>query len=282
MNPHRLSLRATGHLPVGCGYLNLEYHLGDTGVYLDLCQAKEYRTACCDKGLEGGSRWAWAKRGPPVHGGPKATSASRSPDRSPGGDGRAVRGARERAKHRRRIMRAVRDLLATDDANDLKVADIARTAGCSAATVHNHFPNALPDILGAIAAEIMGAATHRYEIGAPKWSGLDKARGYVQSVADEFYKVGNLTARVVSVSVDQARKGQWLEDTALEALIGCFDAATEAEELPGTSADLARLTHLLFHGALYSWSLGSLNDDEFLYWAGQSVDLAVNARRCLR
>ena len=46
MNPHRLSLNATGHLPVEYGYLNFEYRLGDAAVYLDLCQAKEYRTAC--------------------------------------------------------------------------------------------------------------------------------------------------------------------------------------------------------------------------------------------
>ena len=46
VNLHRLSLRATGHLPVECGYLNFEYRLSDAEVYLDLCQAKEYRTAC--------------------------------------------------------------------------------------------------------------------------------------------------------------------------------------------------------------------------------------------
>ena len=215
-----------------------------------------------------------------MHGGPKATSASRSPDRSPGGDGRAVRAARERDKHHRRILRAARDLFTDPEGDDPKVSDIAQAAACSTATIHNHFPNAVPDILGAITFELMNAAFDRYKTTAAELSGLDLPRAYVQAVSDEFYKAGTLTARIVGASVELARHGRWLDEPGTTQLAGCFADAAKTEELPGTPDDLARLTHLLLQGALYSWSLRSLTDDEYLYWAGQSADLAIKARRC--
>ena len=39
------------------------------------------------------------------------------------------------------------------EGDDPKVSDIAQAAACSTATIHNHFPNAVPDILGAITSE---------------------------------------------------------------------------------------------------------------------------------
>ena len=215
-----------------------------------------------------------------MHGGPKPTGTSAPLDRPPEGDGRAVRAARERAKHHRRILRAARDLFTDPEGDDPKVSDIAQAAACSTATIHNHFPNAVPDILGAITFELMNAAFDRYKTTAAELSGLDLPRAYVEAVSDEFYKAGTLTARIVGASVELARHGRWLDDPGMSLLAGCFADAGKTEELPGTPDDLARLTHLLLQGALYSWSLRSLTDDEYLYWAGQSADLAIKARRC--
>ena len=215
-----------------------------------------------------------------MHGGPEPTGTSAPLDPSPEGDGRVVRAARERAKHRRRILRAARDLFTDPEGGDPKVSDIAQAAACSTATIHNHFPNAVPDILGAITLELMNAAFARYKTTAAELSGLDLPRAYVQAVSDEFYKAGTLTARIVGASVELARHGRWLDDPGISLLAGCFTDAGKTEELPGTPDDLARLTHLLLQGALYSWSIRSLTDDEYLYWAGQSADLAIKARRC--
>ena len=125
-----------------------------------------------------------------MHGGPEPTGTSAPLDRSPEGDGRVVRAARERAKHRRRILRAARDLFMDPEGDDPKVSDIAQAAACSTATIHNHFPNAVPDILGAITLELMNAAFARYKTTAAELSGLDLPRAYVQAVSDEFYKAG--------------------------------------------------------------------------------------------
>ena len=218
-----------------------------------------------------------------MHDGPLAESALRSsPVPSRTGDGRSARGARERAQSRQRILSSVRDIVSVSADNDLKIEDIARVAGCSRATVHNHFPHALPGIFEALAAETVETAVRRYRIDSNKYSGLDKPRRFIGLTADEFHKAGGLAVAMVRASVDQTMNSAWPWGLGYQATIDCYDEAAEDDDLPGASVDLAEVTHVHFYGSLYLWTVGRLDADGFLQSAKSSVDLAIRALQASR
>ena len=218
-----------------------------------------------------------------MHDGPLAESALRSsPVPSRTGDGRSARGARERAQSRQRILSSVRDIVSASADNDLKIEDIARVAGCSRATVHNHFPPALPGIFEALAAETIETAVRRYRIDSNKYSGLDKPRHFIGLTADEFHKAGGLAIAMVRASVDQTVNSAWPWGLGYQTTIDCYDEAAEDDDLPGASVDLAEVTHVHFYGSLYLWTVGRLDADGFLQSAKSSVDLAINALQVSR
>ena len=217
-----------------------------------------------------------------MHDRPLAESALSSPVPSRTGDGRSVRGARARAQSRQRILSAVRDFAAADASTELKIEDIARVAGCSRATVHNHFPHAIPGIFEALAVETIETAIRRYRIDSKKYFGLDKPRHFIGLTADEFYKAGDLAVVMVRASVDQATDSPWPWGLGYETTVDCYDEAAEDDDLPGTSADLAEITHIHFYGSVYLWALGRLDSDKFLQSAKSSVDLAINALQVSR
>jgi len=211
-----------------------------------------------------------------------AQSALSSTVLSRTGDGRSARGARERAQSRQRILSAVRDIVAVNDGADLRIEDIARVAGCSRATVHNHFPHAIPGIFEALAVETVEAAIRRYRIYPGKHSGLDKPRHFVGLIADEFYKAGDLTVVMVRASVDQAASSAWPWGLGYQTTIDCYEEAASDVDLPGAPADLAETTLIHFYGSLYLWALGRLDGDRFLQSAKSSVDLALSALQLSR
>jgi len=218
-----------------------------------------------------------------LHDGPLAESALRSsPVPSRTGDGRSARGARERAQSRQRILSSVRDIVSASADNDLKIEDIARVAGCSRATVHNHFPHALPGIFEALAAETVETAVRRYRIDSNKYSGLDKPRRFIGLTADEFHKAGGLAVAMVRASVDQTMNSAWPWGLGYQTTIDCYDEAAEDDDLPGASVDLAEVTHVHFYGSLYLWTVGRLDADGFLQSAKSSVDLAIRALQVSR
>ena len=218
-----------------------------------------------------------------MHDGPLAESALRSsPVPSRTGDGRSARGARERAQSRQRILSSVRDIVSASADNDLKIEDIARVAGCSRATVHNHFPHALPGIFEALAAETVETAVRRYRIDSNKYSGLDKPRHFIGLTADEFHKAGGLAVAMVRASVDQTMNSAWPWGLGYQTTIDCYDEAAEDDDLPGASVDLAEVTHVHFYGSLYLWTVGRLDADGFLQSAKSSVDLAIRALQVSR
>ena len=218
-----------------------------------------------------------------MHDGPLAESALRSsPVPSRTGDGRSARGARERAQSRQRILSSVRDIVSVSADNDLKIEDIARVAGCSRATVHNHFPHALPGIFEALAAETVETAVRRYRIDSNKYSGLDKPRRFIGLTADEFHKAGGLAVAMVRASVDQTMNSTWPWGLGYQTTIDCYDEAAEDDDLPGASVDLAEVTHVHFYGSLYLWTVGRLDADGFLQSAKSSVDLAIRALQVSR
>lgn len=218
-----------------------------------------------------------------MHDGPLAESAlGSSPVPSRTGDGRSARGARERAQSRQRILSSVRDIVSVSADNDLKIEDIARVAGCSRATVHNHFPHALPGIFEALAAETVETAVRRYRIDSNKYSGLDKPRRFIGLTADEFHKAGGLAVAMVRASVDQTVNSAWPWGLGYQTTIDCYDEAAEDDDLPGASVDLAEVTHVHFYGSLYLWTVGRLDADGFLQSAKSSVDLAIRALQASR
>ena len=218
-----------------------------------------------------------------MHDRPLAESALRSsPVPSRTGDGRSARGARERAQSRQRILSSVRDIVSVSSGNDLRIEDIARVAGCSRATVHNHFPHALPGIFEALAAETVETAVRRYRIDSNRYSGLDKPRHFIGLTADEFYKAGELTVAMVRASVDQTMNSAWSWGLGYQTTIDCYDEAAEDDDLPGTSGDLAEVTHVHFYGSLYLWAVGRLDADGFLQSAKSSVELAIRALQVSR
>lgn len=218
-----------------------------------------------------------------MHDGPLAESAlGSSPVPSRTGDGRSARGARERAQSRQRILSSVRDIVSVSADNDLKIEDIARVAGCSRATVHNHFPHALPGIFEALAAETVETAVRRYRIDSNKYSGLDKPRRFIGLTADEFHKAGGLAVAMVRASVDQTVNSAWPWGLGYQTTIDCYDEAAEDDDLPGASVDLAEVTHVHFYGSLYLWTVGRLDADGFLQSAKSSVDLAIRALQVSR
>jgi len=166
--------------------------------------------------------------------------------------------------------------------NDLKIEDIARVAGCSRATVHNHFPHALPGIFEALAAETVETAVRRYRIDSNKYSGLDKPRRFIGLTADEFHKAGGLAVAMVRASVDQTVNSAWPWGLGNQTTIDCYDEAAEDDDLPGASVDLAEVTHVHFYGSLYLWTVGRLDADGFLQSAKSSVDLAIRALQVSR
>ena len=165
---------------------------------------------------------------------------------------------------------------------DLKIEDIARVAGCSRATVHNHFPHAIPGIFEALAVETVETAVRRYRIDSNKYSGLDKPRHFIGLTADEFHKAGELAVVMVRASVDQATNSTWPWGLGYQATIDCYDEAAEDDDLPGASVDLAEVTHVHFYGSLYLWTVGRLDADGFLQSAKSSVDLAIRALQVSR
>ena len=217
-----------------------------------------------------------------MHDRPLAESALSSPVPSRTGGGRSARGARDRAQSRQRILSSVRDIAAADASAELKIEDIARVAGCSRATVHNHFPHAIPGIFEALAVETIETAIRRYRIDSKKYFGLDKPRHFIGLTADEFYKAGDLAVVMVRASVDQATDSPWPWGLGYETTVDCYDEAAEDDDLPGTSADLAEITHIHFYGSVYLWALGRLDSDKFLQSAKSSVDLAINALQVSR
>ena len=218
-----------------------------------------------------------------MHDRPLAESALRSsPVPSRTGDGRSARGARERAQSRQRILSSVRDIVSASAGNDLKIEDIARVAGCSRATVHNHFPHALPGIFEALAAETIETAVRRYRIDSNRYSGLDKPRHFIGLTADEFHKSGGLAVAMVRASVDQTMNSAWSWGLGYQTTIDCYDEAAEDDDLPGASVDLAEVTHVHFYGSLYLWTVGRLDADGFLQSAKSSVDLAIRALQVSR
>jgi len=218
-----------------------------------------------------------------LHDGPLAESAlGSSPVPSRTGDGRSARGARERAQSRQRILSSVRDIVSVSADNDLKIEDIARVAGCSRATVHNHFPHALPGIFEALAAETVETAVRRYRIDSNKYSGLDKPRHFIGLTADEFHKAGGLAIAMVRASVDQTVNSAWPWGLGYQTTIDCYDEAAKDDDLPGASVDLAEVTHVHFYGSLYLWTVGRLDADGFLQSAKSSVDLAIRALQASR
>ena len=217
-----------------------------------------------------------------MHDRPLAESALSASVPSRTGDGRSARGARERALSRQRILSSVRDIVAVNDGVDLRIEDIARVAGCSRATVHNHFPHAIPGIFEALAVETVEAAIRRYRIDPDEHSGLDKPRHFVGLIADEFYKAGELAVVMVRASVDQVENSSWPWGIGYQATIDCYDEAAGDVDLPGATADLAETTLIHFYGSLYLWALGRLDGDRFLQSAKSSVDLALNALQVSR
>ncbi len=217
-----------------------------------------------------------------MHDRPLAESALSRPVPSRTGDGRSARGARERAQSRQRILSSVRDIVAVNAGTELKIEDIARVAGCSRATVHNHFPHAIPGIFEALAVETVETAVRRYRIDSKKYSGLDKPRHFIGLIADEFHKAGELAVVMVRASVDQATNSAWPWGLGYQTTIDCYDEAAEDDDLPGASVDLAEITHIHFYGSLYLWALGRLDGDRFLQSAKNSVDLAINALQVSR
>ena len=218
-----------------------------------------------------------------MHDRPLAESALRSsPVPSRTGDGRSARGARERAQSRQRILSSVRDIVSASAGNDLRIEDIARVAGCSRATVHNHFPHALPGIFEALAAETIETAVRRYRIDSNRYSGLDKPRHFIGLTADEFHKSGGLAVAMVRASVDQTMNSAWSWGLGYQTTIDCYDEAAEDDDLPGASVDLAEVTHVHFYGSLYLWAAGRLDADGFLQSAKSSVDLAIRALQVSR
>ena len=217
-----------------------------------------------------------------MHDRPLAESALSSPVSSRTGDGRSARGARARAQSRQRILSSVRDIAAADASTELKIEDIARVAGCSRATVHNHFPHAIPGIFEALAVETIETAIRRYRIDSKKYFGLDKPRHFIGLTADEFYKAGDLAVVMVRASVDQATDSPWPWGLGYETTVDCYDEAAEDDDLPGTSTDLAEIPHIHFYGSVYLWALGRLDSDKFLQSAKSSVDLAINALQVSR
>lgn len=217
-----------------------------------------------------------------MHDRPLAGGAVDSPVPSRVGDGRSLRGARERAQSRRRILSSVRDLVAVNDAVDLRIEDIARVAGCSRATVHNHFPHALPGIFGALAVETVEAAICRYQIDPDKHFGFDKPRHFVALLTDEFCKSGELAVAMIRASVDEANEDVWPWGLGLQAMIDSYDEAARDVDLPSTSEELAESTLIHYSGCLYLLAVGGFDGDRFLHAARSSVDLAVNALQASR
>jgi AcrR family transcriptional regulator len=177
---------------------------------------------------------------------------------------------------------SVRDIVSASAGTDLKIEDIARVAGCSRATVHNHFPHALPGIFEALAAETVETAVRRYRIDSNKYSGLDKPRRFIGLTADEFHKAGGLAVAMVRASVDQTMNSAWPWGLGYQTTIDCYDEAAEDDDLPGASVDLAEVTHVHFYGSLYLWTVGRLDADGFLQSAKSSVDLAIRALQVSR
>jgi AcrR family transcriptional regulator len=194
-------------------------------------------------------------------------------------DGRAVRAARERAKQHRRIVEATRLLLASNDVDSIRVADIADGAGCSTATIHNHFPNALPGILAAISEDIIQTAFKQFEKISKGFSGIELVRSYFKTVGEHICEQSDVAVPSIAISVDLASQGSWFDRKIFSDCEELFKKAKETEQINGSHNELARLTHTFFQGALYSWALGSVDSEEFLRMSTESVDFAVSSSR---
>ena len=202
-----------------------------------------------------------------------------SGDRTTVNDGRTVRAARERAKQHRRIVSATRHLLASNSVDSIRVVDIADSAGCSNATIHNHFPNALPDILAAISEDIIQNAYKQFKKISKDFSGIELIRSYFKTLGEQICKEASAAVPSVAISVDLASQGSWFDKKIFNDCEKLFKTVKEAEQIEGTHEHLARLTHTFFQGALYSWALGSITSEEFLRLATQSADFAVSSCR---
>ena len=214
-----------------------------------------------------------------MHVGRRATDVMTSDGRKTVNDGRAVRAARERAKQHRRIVEATRLLLASNDVDSIRVADIADSAGCSTATIHNHFPNALPDILAAISEDIIQTAFKQFEKISKGFSGIELVRSYFKTVGEHICEQADVAVPSIAISVDLASHGSWFDRKIFSDCEELFKKAKETEQINGSHNELARLTHTFFQGALYSWALGSITSEEFLRMSIQSVDFAVSSCR---
>ena len=200
-----------------------------------------------------------------------------SVDRVTVNDGRAIRAARERAKQHRRIINATRLLLASNDVDSIRVADIALSAGCSSATIHNHFPNALPDILASISAEIIQTAIKQFEKMSKDFSGKELVRSYFRILGEHICEQADVAVPSIAISVDLASQGSWFDRKIFSDCEELFKTVKETEEIDASHEQLARLTHTFFQGALYSWALGGITSDEFLRLSSQSVDFAISS-----
>jgi AcrR family transcriptional regulator len=196
---------------------------------------------------------------------------------APVSDGRSLRGARDYAGLHERLLVAAGDLLESETPGELKMPGLAAAAGCSLASVYNHFPRALDGIATELGARVMSRAADRYALEAPGLSGLDLPRLMTGAVADELLSHPRTTRFVMSASINLSVDDHWLESDAMDQLVGPFEAAAATVNLPASAQDLALYATTFFRGALNEWCIHSIDADTFASLAARSVDVAAAA-----
>jgi AcrR family transcriptional regulator len=148
-------------------------------------------------------------------------------------DGRVI-GQRARLT-RRKLLDATEQLLAERGALDLKVIDIARAVGTSAATFYQYFED-VEDAIGALAEEV-GKDTDSFAPHlAASWDGpdgLDHARALVSAFID-YWDAHQAVLRVRNLKAEENDKRfRTLRLQAYAALMGDLEAKTEAAQAAG-------------------------------------------------
>lgn len=160
-------------------------------------------------------------------------------------------GRRGRAT-RQRLIEATRELLASTTLRDLKVIDIARSAGRSPATFYQYFPDIEAALL-AMARDLAdsGSATLRGLVEQGDWSPAEAYRT-AQRVADGYLALWEQHGALISVmdlaALDGNRRFRELRTALLsgasDALQGVIVAAMNAGRL-ATSTDPRALSGVL-------------------------------------
>jgi len=170
-----------------------------------------------------------------------------SPDRAPGRRGRATR---------RRLLDATAQLLETNTYRDLKVVDIARTAGTSPATFYQYFADVEEAVL-ALAEEVeadAGAALGELVDGG--WSGPDGWR-HALALADGFIATWDRhrsVLRVIDLATDEGDQRFRAVRTRMlgvpsEALVAVLEG--RGEPLADARAEAGVLVSMLSHVAAH-------------------------------